>query len=230
VLVLFLFLLSILSKANHTPLAKHVAQQLTAVFAAIVKNLRPRTDVQRLLRVSGIPDGTAREIERFMQSIVDDHELIHDLTPLAMDALNTRIRTGRQLPVVNFVTCSPPPLRSWFHLRLGRPRLLTPLQRAIYAISYFETRPLESPFPQGPWVGGAKPPRLGSFESVARDGVVPCASQVMGKVGGIVYADHLDVVGHYRGQHGGETVFDSGASFDDARMEALWTAVGACIE
>jgi hypothetical protein len=229
VLVLLLFLVSILSKADDTPLAKHVAQQLTAVFAALLKNLRPNEDVERLLRISGIPDETAREIERFMQSIVDDHELIHDLTPLAMETLNARIATGRQLPVVNFVTCGPPPPRSLFHLRLGRPRLLTPFQRAIYAMSYFETRPPERPFPHGPWIGGAKPPNLASFEAVARDGVVPCASQVTDEVGGIVYADHLDVVGHYRGEHGGETVFDSGASFDDERMKALWTAVGACI-
>jgi hypothetical protein len=147
-----------------------------------------------------------------------------------MEAINARIATARQLPVVKFVTCGPPPLRSLFRLSVGKPVLLTPLQRAIYALSYFETRAPKSPFPQGPWIATTRPPKLEDFADVAQDGVVPCASQVMGQVGGIVYGDHLDVVGHYRGEHGGETVFDSGASFDDTRMVALWKSVGASIQ
>ncbi|MGD0674059.1 MAG: hypothetical protein ABSC94_01490 [Polyangiaceae bacterium] len=59
----------------------------------------------------------------------------------------------------------------------------------------------------------------------------PAASQSFdGRAERFVFGDHLDVVGHYpTAKHGGETMSDSGAEFDDARLEELWNAVGAVI-
>jgi hypothetical protein len=108
--------------------------------------------------------------------------------------------------------------------------VLTPLERLIYAFSFESTLPDAAPLPKGPWLAGVEPPRLSEIAACAQDGVVPSASQSLDEnVAGLVYGDHLDVVGHYRGMHGGETVFDSGARFDDERMTALWTAVGGLI-
>jgi hypothetical protein len=75
------------------------------------------------------------------------------------------------------------------------------------------------------------PEGLGQFAPTAQDGVVPAASQTLdGRARGLVFADHLDVVGSYRGaRRDGQTVFDSGAKFDDARMEALWMSVADVI-
>jgi hypothetical protein len=198
-------------------------------FATAKKDALPRSHVDALLKLSGVPADTAREVDEFMSTIIEDHSLIHDLTPSAMAALNAQIESGRQLTVSNFVTCSPPPWPGVARLSFGNPWVLTPFQRAIYTLSYENARPTQAPFPLGPWIDGISPPRFERFRATAEDGVVPCASQAMGAVAGIVYGDHLDVVGHYRGEHGGETVFDSGAAFDDPRMRALWDAVATLI-
>jgi hypothetical protein len=192
-----------------------------------------------LARAAGAPtsalDTTTRsltgEIRDFVDQIIEDHPLIHELTPFAMQRLNEKLAStpgdgGREVPIVSFVTVAPPPA-----VLPGRPT--TAVWRALYAFSYRETRLKPGafgPFPKGDWIGDA-PARLQAFEQVAQDGVVPAASQTLdGYAKGIVFADHLDVVGHYPGaEHGGETVFDSGAAFDDERMRRLWTSVGSVI-
>lgn len=176
----------------------------------------------------GLPDDTARGLAAFLNEIVEDHPLIHELTPYAMGHLNAHLARskGRALPVTSFVSVAPPPSTD---LLAG---LCDPLRRAIYATSYEETRLQPDEFgvlPDGAWIG--RPRDFDAFAQTAQDGVVPAASQTHdGHVERYVCGDHLDVVGHYpSAKHGGESLFDSGARFDDARLEALWEAIGAVI-
>jgi hypothetical protein len=184
---------------------------------------------------TGLPVNAPRELADFLNEIVDDHPLIHELTPFAMKRLNDHLQhAGAPDPLVQrvkyFVSVAPAP---WNHIASG---LADPILRGVYAASYEETRvaPGEfGPLPPGAWVDGAGDPNV--LVDTAQDGVVPAASQAIdgaslgqGVVEKFVYGDHLDVVGHYpSAKHGGETVFDSGADFNDARLEALWTAIGA---
>jgi triacylglycerol lipase len=183
---------------------------------------------------TGLPADTARDLVALLDEIVDDHPLIHELTPYAMDRLNTHLNEsatpGRVLTVTNFVSVAPPPALHASDLSLSSG--VDPLMRAVYTGAYAETRLVPYAFgklPAGPWIG--KPDNFDDFATRAQDGVVPAASQTFdGHVEKYVFGDHLDVIGHYpSAKHGGETVFDSGADFDDSRLEDLWKAIGAVI-
>jgi hypothetical protein len=183
----------------------------------------------------------AKAVIDYLDQIRHDHPLIHELTPLAMDLLNSHIQVApgegeRELPIASFVTVAPPPRLRLSDLGLTDFRWqarLEPAQRWFYAASYRETRVQPGqfgPLPHGPWIGGSPPPGIDEFAAVAQDAVVPAGSQtVTGTAEALVFGDHLDVVGHFPGREGGKTVFDSGANFDDARMQLLWQAVGAVI-
>jgi hypothetical protein len=182
--------------------------------------------------VAGLHGSTAEELIRFLQEITDDHPLIHELTPYAMDHLNDHLSRSKAsrppLPVKYFITVAPPPSVHLNEIRLhGGVDLV---RRVLYTASYEETRLTENEFgalpAARPWIGA--PTDFAKYAATAQDGVVPAASQSFdGKVESFVYGDHLDVVGHYpTAKHGGETVFDSGADFDDARLEELWTRIG----
>ena len=180
-----------------------------------------------------MPGDTAKALISFLNEIIEDHPLIHDLTPYAMGRLNDHLAhatPARMLPVTNFISVAPPPALHRADIRLKGG--VNPFLRGLYATSHMETR-LEAnefgPVLPGPWIG--KVANFDAFAPMAQDGVVPAASQSFdGTVESYVYGDHLDVVGHYpSAKHGGETVFDSGADFDDARLEQLWGAVGAVV-
>jgi hypothetical protein len=132
----FLFLFSILAKAHQKAPLKEALQPLTMAFAAAKKGVMPHSHIETTLKLSGVPPDTARAVDEFLTAIIDDHALIHDLTPLAMKELNAQLVGGRQLPVTCFVTCSPPPWPGVARLSLGSPWILTPLQRTIYTLSY----------------------------------------------------------------------------------------------
>jgi hypothetical protein len=184
--------------------------------------------------VPALSDPTASKLHDFLAEIVNDHPLIHELTPHAMRRLNDEAAVSPGDPALrlaNFVTVAPPPgiHRDDFRLIDG----LDPIRRLVYSLSYAETSLTPEEFgalPRGPWIG-TEPANVATFADTAQDGVVPAASQSLdGTATSLVFGDHLDVVGHYPGrEHGGITVFDSGAAFDDARMKGLWTAIGALI-
>jgi len=213
--------------------AKHSAQDGSLLKEIWDNDLRTRLarsakagTIEGILKeISAAPRSSTREILDFFGEIVDDHQLIHELTPHAMDRLNARLGGAdvQQVPLSTVVTVAPPPrIRSTDLFRLS------PARRALYSLSYVQARLEPDEFgalPTGRWID--EPPNLASFARTAQDGVVPAASQTLtGEADLLVFADHLDVVGHYRGVHGGVTLFDSGAAFDDTRMEELWTSIG----
>ena len=68
-----------------------------------------------------------------------------------------------------------------------------------------------------------------SVDETTNDGVVPSLSQAYGEIWGVFASDHLDCVGHYPHVLADGTVVSgwvrSGASFDTARFELLWSRV-----
>ncbi|HEY2511315.1 MAG TPA: hypothetical protein VGI39_10685, partial [Polyangiaceae bacterium] len=233
----FLFLLSILakSKAKEKRGLGPLAWAASVVGGlAMLTPLKPMVHVT-LEQLGGLEKGEALEAEAYLKEIVDCHPLIHELTPAAMLAVNSTLAGGTRLPVVNFITVSPA-VDTLFGVplpKLGRHAI----QRLIYMVSYWSTSLAPNEFgdlPGGGWLLEVKPSNLDDLADIAQDGVVPAGSQTMGgelghSVQKLVFADHLDVVGHYPGARGGETVFESGAQFDDARMRALWHEVGVLL-
>ena len=230
------FLVSFLAKygSREGDRVEAAGERLELVLRAVVRALAQRSgDPTALDPIGGVGDGTAAALSAFLQEIVEDHPLIHELTPFAMNALNERIAPDvgtRVLKLSPFVTVAPPPTIHLADFRFHSG--LSPIQRLFYAASYEETRLVArefGPLPEGPWIG-RPPDEVLAAAAVAQDGVVPAGSQTLdGRAEALVYADHLDVVGHYIGAEGGATVFDSGADFDDERMKKLWGAVGDVI-
>lgn len=242
------WLLSILAKHGRSHVAG-ASGAFARAHAALEGGALSQAHVDDALVASGLGPTERTEIGDYLAQIADDHVLIEELTPTAMDNLNSALRPESAVRLHNFVTVAPPPDRvSGFgaaaRALLSAPARLVPtaiaeafrfedvlarlVQRAIYAFAYDEADPRPGPFPSvPPWVASRAPEGLERFRDRARDGVVPVASQsAFGEVEQLVYGDHLDVVGHYDGGRlGGVTVFNSGSGFDDVRMETLWGAI-----
>lgn len=216
------YLVSILAKQGSLDLR----DKSMLIYSSLLQLLKG--DVAEGVRgpMSTLPPSAAAEVARFLDDIVEDRALIHDLTPLAMRRLNAAIEGGEWPRLRCYVTAAPRPgLRAALTASLG----LQALQWAFYAAAFGLTEPSgeeSQPFPGGPWIGTSP---LGSAVagSDANDGVVPSGAQVVsGAAAGLVEGDHVDVVGHFTSKRfAGTTVFKSGSGFDDERFDALWRAI-----
>jgi triacylglycerol lipase len=67
-------------------------------------------------------------------------------------------------------------------------------------------------------------------DRTSNDGMVPTLSEVRGRVITAAWADHLDVIGHFRAPNHVPPHFDwlsSGSGFDRPQFERVWRAVAA---
>ena len=189
-------------------------------------------------------DASTPTVTQYLKTIVADHPLLDDLTAFAMHRLNQSLAGGDRPdpPLRCFVTVAPEPR---LHLLQSPLKLI---QASSYRFSYDCTRPSPGAaadavetgaFPQGEWLlePGLPPEKFARLTAETRaletdcasDGVVTAWSQtISGTAEGLVYGDHLDVVGHYDSEEdqAGTTVFNSDAGFDDARFQRLWNAIG----
>src|SRR5262249_30116594 len=171
-----LFLLSILGKRHGRV---KITDQMLLLYTSVLHTLTDRSAQGTALRfLGGLTPATAAQVGVFLNDIVEDHPLIHELTPLAMDRLNAEIAGGDAFRMDCFVTVAPPPA-VWDGIvaGLGIPKL----QWAIYAFAYWATHPdvgEQQTFPQGRWVGD--PTDVAALTSdTASDGVVPSSSQTL---------------------------------------------------
>lgn len=227
-----LFVLSILGKQGKQV---RLRAQFTGAARMVLQTARSQSvneGLQSLVRAT-LPDETVEDVTAFLDKIVVDHELIHDLTVFAMHRLNDTIAGGDRKPLRCYVSAAPAP-RPTSVLLQATP--LRALQSALYSFSYANTcpdprqHPAETaPFPKGDWIDDKPPASLGLESEYASDGVVTASSQTVdGTAAGIVLGDHLDVVGHFASRRfNGVTAFRSSAGFDDERFDALWKAISA---
>lgn len=207
-------------------LAKHrrFAWFESLLLTPLVLGRSPDDGPSRLTQImKGLPTELSDEVSRFIKHIRDDHGLIHDLTPAAMDRLNSAVEAGENARMKYFVTAAPSPSVTKV-VEAGIQG--QGLRSAIYATAASMARPEpteQRAFPGGPWLGDTPIGHNGD----TTDGVVPAGAQVLrGPASAIVSADHLDVVGHYASQRfRGNTLFLSGAAFDDRRFDVLWSAI-----
>jgi hypothetical protein len=179
-------------------------------------------------RARGASSADAEEVRKqvndFIQKILEDRQLLDDLTVEHMTQVNARIEGGDDLSRMHsYVTVSPaPPL-----VDIGTDLVA----RIIYRILYWATArdPMSEEAPVGPALSPKSPvPRLVA-DKVSCDGVVPTRSQTIdGKAARIVLGDHLDVVGSFR--HGsGADVMRSRCDFAMSTFEKLWTEIAAVL-
>jgi hypothetical protein len=169
-------------------------------------------------------------LEGFFRSISRDQDLVAQITPAAMDLFNasTQDRPGVRYGCV-VTRARPPGLRSALRAGLG---VYAQATHAVYValhriarrtaagdrmggITLAETETLRAAFlrPVGPG---------------ANDGIVPTASQLWGEAIDAVWADHLDVIGHFHHPRHVPPHFDwlaSGTGFTRPLFERLWRRI-----
>ncbi|MDP3277346.1 MAG: hypothetical protein Q8Q09_19315 [Deltaproteobacteria bacterium] len=221
-----LWLASILASRHALSLAGHVGLIVEAIEEFVIRRTTPEAEL--IAKLANVDAQTARDIRRFLDEVIRDHRLVGDLTPHAMTELDRAI-TGADHPRLHsLVTVAPKPSRSLTAaLALAR----DPLRSALYRLVHSLTRgapPTAARWPSGPWIG-PRPAGLRTDAHDASDGIVPTWSQTLkGHAAAIVSADHLDVIGFYKGA--GVTFLRSESRFDDAQFRALWTRIAELID
>jgi hypothetical protein len=170
-----------------------------------------------------------RAIEDFFRSIGGEQDLVAQISPAATDLFNasTRDRAGVRYGCV-VTRGRPPGLRSAVKVGLGAYAQAThALYMALHRIAgrVPEERahlltPMESAKLREAFV---RP-----VDRRANDGIVPTSSQLWGEVIAGVWADHLDVVGHFHHPTHVPPHFDwlaSGTGFTLPQFERLWKKI-----
>jgi hypothetical protein len=170
-----------------------------------------------------------RSLEDFFRAIGGDQDLVAQITPAAMDLFgaSTQDRPGVRYGCV-VTRARPPSLASVLKVGVGvyaqatyamyvalhRIARRTPAERARL-VTAEEAQALRAAF--------ASPVDL-----AANDGIVPTASQLWGEVIAGVWADHLDVIGHFHHPTHVPPHFDwlaSGTGFTRPQFERVWRRI-----
>ena len=172
-----------------------------------------------------------RESELFdlLQSIAEDQGAIIQLMPEAMDLFQAAVTDRPGVRYGSVLTAAPPPFAHAIGERVNPESAAMVL---LYGMLHkFSARVNHNYANQE--ISAAEIDQLQArlpFEVSAQssDGVVPLFSQLHGDKVDVVLADHLDIVGQFKG-HKGRRLDDwlpSGAHFTRQRFEAAWTTIG----
>lgn len=167
-------------------------------------------------------------ITRFLRDMREDHGLLTQLTPEAMETFNATTHERPGVRVGSVVTrATPPRLDTWLGAGFDpTAHLLHVIYRALCAVAADPRARLPALTPNAVAMLRAA---YGSLpDPTDSDGVVPTLSQVYGELLIATVGDHLDVIGHY-----GDTATTpphvdwlvTGSGFDRARFETVWTTV-----
>ncbi len=184
-----------------------------------------------LLKVLG--DARSVEVRAYLSAINDDQAALIQLTPEAMDLFQAGIEDRPGILYQSTASMAPPPSPIGLAKTVIRPWVT--VSHAIFTALYAVTARLDERYPCAAHHAGAE--NEATLERAfgrapgarANDGVVPLRSQIWGKVAWAGYADHLDVLGHFRGGRGSDhnDWLSSGSSFDAASFGALTRALAA---
>ena len=194
-------------------------------------NARPAGVVDQLfLQLLGDFSGRRRQaIEDFFRTVGNDQGLGGQLAPATMEAFNaaTPDRPGVRYGTV-VTRARSPGLRSFAKAGFGPYAQAT---HTLFAVLYrfAAGRPGDPPSHLTAHEVAALQQAYGRLpDHRANDGIVPTLSQLWGHVIAAVWADHHDVIGHFRGRAHVPPHFDwvaSGTGFDRPQFEALWRKV-----
>jgi triacylglycerol lipase len=174
-----------------------------------------------------------RAISDFFESLGRDQDLVAQIAPAAMDLYNasTDDRDGVRYGCV-VSQARKPGLRSAIGAGLGPYSQAThALYVGLYRIASGTQRDREPPLT----TIQAAPLRAayGRVPDItANDGMVPTRSQIWGEVIGAVWADHLDVIGHFGLPTHVPPHFDwltSGTGYTRGQFEETWRSVAAFV-
>ena len=183
-----------------------------------------------LMRV--LDDARRREVRLYLEAIRQDQGSIIQVTPEAMDLFQAGVENRPGVRYQSSASMAPPPSAGQWMRTLGGPWsvISAPLFASLYGI----TARSDDRYPCcAPHAGAQTEAMLArTFDRApgarANDGVVPIRSQLWGNLAWCGYADHLDVLGHFRDAHGDIGHVDwlaSGADFQRSTFEELARAL-----
>lgn len=188
-----------------------------------------------LMRV--LDDAARREVRLYLEAIRQDQGSVIQLTPEAMDLFQAGIENRAGVRYQSTASMAPPPSATRWLQTLGGPWSV--VSAPLFAMLYGLTARSDERYPcAAPNAGEAAEVALvRAFERApgvrANDGVVPVRSQLWGELVWCGYADHLDVLGHFRdggadgalGPLGHVDWLSSGARFSRASFDTLMGAI-----
>lgn len=185
--------------------------------------------VDALLRV--LDDARSREVRDYLEQIKQDQGAVIQLTPEAMDLFQAGVEDRTGVLYQSTASMSPPPSAGSWVRSIGRP--WSTVSAALFTLLHQITARYDERYPcAAPNAGEqAETALVRAFGRApgarANDGVVPIRSQVWGTLVWAGYADHLDVLGHFRGGEGSLHTdwLASGSSFDKHGFAALVDAI-----
>lgn len=168
-------------------------------------------------------------IERFFTSLGVDQDLVPQITPAGLDLFNATTEDRPGVRYGSVVTrARPPGVRSVVSAGLG---VYAQATHAMY-VGLYRVASGTPPGREAPLtMAQARPLRLAYGrvpDARANDGMVPTRSQVWATVIGAVWADHLDVIGHFALPNHVPPHFDwlsSGTGFTLGQFEEVWRGV-----
>lgn len=229
-------LLTVLATSSQGRFTIFAAAQLTSLVAQLDDSLGRRNTLLDTLSERLLDQVSLRSDDPFfsyLEEISSDQGAIIHLMPEGMNLFNAAVADRDNVRYGAVVSAAPPPQLK------GALRSMTAIQRAttyaiftvLHTLTGREHRhyPYPSPAEQ---LGVALQQRLPfTVDASTNDGVVPTLSQVYGELVHAAVADHLDIVGQFRGA-GGDPFADwlaSGSRFDEARFVGTWDAIAQVI-
>ncbi len=185
--------------------------------------------------VSRLDQVRSDEVRAYLGAIKKDQGAIIQLTPEAMDLFQAGVEDRKGVRYQSTASMAPPPSPAkWLpavrHPWLGVSSALFTTIHTITA-NYDECYPcaLRQAAPAAETMLAARFERAPGVRS--NDGVVPLRSQIWGNLVWTGMGDHLDVLGHFRGEPGGANVdwLASGSHFDARQFDALMDAIASGI-
>jgi hypothetical protein len=169
-----------------------------------------------------LDEAASLRLRTWLRQIRDDQGAILQLTPEAMDLFQAAVRDRPGLRY-QYVASYVPPGRVLDYLRFVRSPWAG-VSAALFRLVSRLTAVQDPRYPCAPEAGGDAElqAELGELPPPgANDGVAPLRSQLWGKPVWVGKADHLDVVGHFRGRGGHHDWLCSGARFGRRSFEQM---------
>jgi len=179
-----------------------------------------------------LDDARRREVRLYLEAIRQDQGSVIQLTPEAMDLFQAGVENRPSVRYQSTASMAPAPSATQWMRTLGGPWsvISAPLFATLYGITARSDDRYPCAAPDAGSLIEAMLSRVFGRAPGARanDGVVPIRSQLWGQLVWCGYADHLDVLGHFRDAHGDIGHVDwlaSGADFQRSGFEDLARAI-----
>ncbi len=217
-----------------------IASQLVVSIGRIDRQLGMQLDLlesvtDKLLAL--LDANRAREVRSYLDAIKRDQAAVIQLTPEAMDLFQAGMDDRPGVRYQSVLAMAPLPKAKNVAASVLSPWRI--VSYAIFATLHTLTGRVDERYPCAPARIEPEVERLliaafGRMPDLdASDGVVPLRSQIHGRIVWAGLADHLDVLGHFRGKAGSlhRDWLSSGARYDDDRFARMLDAIaGGMIE